>query len=59
MVANFTAAGYTSAELFAISYDTRQSNATTAAELAGFVTDIQASSGWGTFDVMIYFFFFF
>ncbi len=52
MVANFTAAGYTSAELFAISYNTRQSNATTAAELAGIVTDIQASSGWATIDVI-------
>lgn len=52
MVANFRANGYVDAELFPISYDSTQSNATTAAELAGIVSDIQARTGWPTIDVV-------
>lgn len=52
MLANFRAAGYVDDELYAISYDTRQSNATTAAELVGIVADIQAATGWATVDVV-------
>ena len=52
MVANFEAAGYTADELFPISYDTSQSNAVTAQELAGIVADIKASTGWDTIDVI-------
>lgn len=52
MVANFEAAGYTADELFAISYNSSQSNVTTAGELAGIVADIQASTGWATVDVI-------
>ncbi len=52
MVSRFLADGYTADELFAISYDTGQSNVTTAGELATIVADIQAQTGWATIDVI-------
>lgn len=52
MVSRFLADGYTADELFAISYNTRQSNATTAAELDTTVDTIQAQTGWDTIDVV-------
>lgn len=52
MLANFQAAGYTGGELFAVSYDSGRSNATTAADLVGIVSDIQASTGWATIDII-------
>lgn len=56
MVSRFLADGYTADELFAISYNTAQSNATTAGELAGIVADIEADieaqTGWDTVDVV-------
>lgn len=52
MVASFEAAGYTADELFPISYNSAQSNATTAAELADIVVDIETATGWDTIDVV-------
>jgi triacylglycerol lipase len=52
MVANFRANGYTDAELFPISYNTRQGNAVTAQQLVGIVEDIQAQTGWATIDIV-------
>lgn len=52
MVANFKANGYADAELFPISYNTRQGNAVTARELVGVVEDIQAQTGWASIDIV-------
>lgn len=52
MVANFQAAGYTADELFTISYNSRQGNATTAAELATIVADIRSATGWAAVDII-------
>lgn len=52
MLASFRAVGYTDSELFAISYDTSQSNVTTAKQLKTKVDEIQAQTGWATIDVI-------
>ena len=52
MVSNFKKNGYTDAELHRWSYDTSQSNALTADEVARRVDDIRAASGWDRIDVI-------
>lgn len=52
MVANFTANGYTDAELFPVSYNTQQANAVTAQQMVRVVDAIRARSGWPTIDVV-------
>jgi len=45
MLGSFRAIGYTDSELFAISYNTSQSNVTTAEQLKTQVDEIQALTG--------------
>ncbi len=52
MLASFRAVGYSDSELFAISYNTSQSNVTTAQQLQTKVDEIQAQTGWATIDVI-------
>jgi len=52
MLGSFRAIGYTDSELFAISYNTSQSNVTTAQQLKTQVDEIQALTGWATVDVI-------
>ncbi len=52
MVASFKAAGWTDNELYRWSYDTSQSNATTAHEIATRVNDIRSATGWDKVDVI-------
>ena len=52
MVARFKAAGWTDAELHRWSYNTSQSNATTAQEIAVRVADIRALTGVDKVDVI-------
>jgi len=52
MLASLRAIGYTDSELFAISYNTSQSNVTTAQQLKTKVDEIQAQTGWATIDVI-------
>lgn len=52
MVANFKAAGWTDAELHRWSYNTSQSNATTAQEIATRVADIRLATGADKVDVI-------
>jgi triacylglycerol lipase len=52
MIGRFKAAGYTDAELFNWTYDWRQSNATTAAQVAAKVDEIRAQTGWARIDVI-------
>ena len=52
MVANFKASGWTDAELHRWSYNTSQSNATTAQEVKARVDEIRATTGWDKVDVI-------
>lgn len=52
MVANFKTAGWTDNELYRWSYNTSQSNATTAQEVATRVDDIRAQTGWDKVDII-------
>lgn len=52
VVSRFRQDGWTDAELFAWSYDTRQSNAVTAEQLRGQVTAILAQTGAGRVDII-------
>lgn len=52
MIASFKALGYVDAELFAISYNTNQSNVTTAQQLDAKVAEIRALTGWASIDVI-------
>jgi len=52
MLANFTANGYTDAELFPVSYNARQGNAVTAQQMVGVVDRIRAQTGWATIDIV-------
>jgi triacylglycerol lipase len=52
MVGRFAADGWTSAELRAFSYDTSQSNATTANTVAAEVADLRADTGAATVDII-------
>lgn len=52
MLARFRAVGYTDDELFAISYNSNQSNVTTAQVLQTKVDEIRAQTGWARIDVV-------
>jgi len=52
MVARFKAVGYTDAELFAISYNTNQSNVITAQQLQTKVDEIRQQTGWAKVDIV-------
>ncbi len=52
MLASFRAVGYADNELFAISYNTSQSNVTTAQQLKTKVDEIRAQTGWATIDII-------
>jgi triacylglycerol lipase len=52
MIGRFQADGWTSAELRAFSYDTSQSNATTAGVVAAQVDDLRAATGAATVDIV-------
>lgn len=52
MIGRFQADGWTSAELRAFSYDTSQSNATTANTVAAQVDDFRADTGAATVDIV-------
>lgn len=52
MIANFKAAGWTDAQLHRWSYDTSQSNALTAQEVAAHVDSIRSSTGADKVDVI-------
>lgn len=52
MVASFRSAGWTDAELHRWSYDTSQSNATTAQEIAARVDQIRSSTGADRVDII-------
>jgi len=52
MLASFRAAGYSDAELFAISYNSNQSNVTTAQQLETKVNEIRQQTGWATVDII-------
>ena len=52
MVASFKAAGWADTELYRWSYNTSQSNATTAQEIATRVNDIRSATGWDKVDVI-------
>ncbi|MCZ0990516.1 esterase/lipase family protein [Streptomyces diastatochromogenes] len=53
-VADFEADGYSSSELFAWSYDWKQSNATTAQQLATEVKSVLAQTGASKVDVVVH-----
>ncbi len=52
MINNFKAAGYTDAELFNWSYNSSQSNATTAQEVNTKVDQIRSQTGWDRVDII-------
>jgi len=52
MLASFRAVGYTDSELFAISYNSNQSNVTTAQQLRTKVDEIRAQTGWTSIDII-------
>lgn len=52
MLAAFRDAGYTDAELFAISYNYNQSNVTTAQVLQAKVDEIRQQTGWASIDII-------
>jgi triacylglycerol lipase len=52
MIGRFTTDGWTSAELRAFSYDTSQSNATTADTVAAQVADLRAATGAAAVDIV-------
>ncbi len=52
MLARFRAVGYTDDELFAISYNSNQSNVTTAQMLQTKVDEIRAQTGWAQIDIV-------
>ena len=52
MIANFKAAGYTDAQLHRWSYDTSQSNATTAQEIKSRVDSIRSTTGADKVDII-------
>jgi len=52
MLASFRAVGYTDSELFAISYNSNQSNVTTAQQLKTKVDEIRAQTGWASIDII-------
>lgn len=52
MLAAFRGAGYTDSELFAISYNTKQSNVTTAQQLQTKVDEIRQQTGWASIDII-------
>ncbi len=51
-VANFRSSGYDANELFVFEYNWRQSNATTGVQLAGYIDEVRAATGWLTVDVV-------
>lgn len=53
-ISDFEADGYSSSELFTISYDWSQSNATTASELATKVQSVLASTGASKVDLVVH-----
>lgn len=52
MLAEFRGIGYTDNELFAISYDYKQSNVTTAQQLQAKVDEIRQQTGWDKIDII-------
>ncbi len=52
MVNKFKAAGYTDATLIRFGYDSNQSNATTAQQLASRIDQVRAATGWGKVDLV-------
>ncbi|MEV0173848.1 alpha/beta fold hydrolase [Streptomyces sp. NPDC050803] len=53
-IADFKADGYTSSELYAISYDWSQSNVTTARQLATYINTVRTQTGAEKVDVVVH-----